>query len=224
MKENMPRACLIVALTMIVPAIVMSQGQISTLMVSGHPGGVPVTQINGKNYVEIEALARMTNGSLSFSGNQITLTLPAAGEIEKAAGEAGAAAKKGFSREFLRPGIEALSTMREWHSALASAIENQFPVALSWQAPFEARATTNLRLAQVAATTDSDRNAAQLIANVYQKMRQLSDKYVAQRANLSYIAPDSLKNDALDQSIVTCGRALGAMMASGQFVDDGTCH
>lgn len=224
MRHKMPHVATIVALTMIAPLLVFSQGQINTLVVAGHQGSVPVTQLNGKNYVEVNALARVANGTVSFNGNQITLTLPPPGDSTTAVGAASPAAKTGFSREFLRAGIEAMSTIREWHIALASAIENQFPLDKSWLTTYQSQATTNLRLAQVAASADSDRNAAQLIANVYQNMKQLSDKYVAMRGNLTYIAPDSLKNDPLDQSIIACGRSLGAMAASGQFVDDGACH
>lgn len=224
MKKKMRRLTMIVTAILTVPVIVMSQGQISTLVVSGHPGSIPVTQLDGKNYVEVEALARIANGSLSFNGNQIMLTLPPVGDMATAPSDSPAASKPGFSKEFLRAGIECMSTIREWHSALANAIENQFPVNQSWLTPYQAQATTNLRLVQVAATTDSDRSAAQLIANEYQKMKQVSDKYLAQRADLTYIPPDSLKTDPLDQSIIACGRSLGAMAGSGQFVDDGTCH
>jgi hypothetical protein len=224
MNRKMPRVGMILALTIMLPAIVMSQGQIKSLVLSGHPDSVPVRQLNGKNYVEIEALARTGNGSLSFNGDQIVLTLPPPGENGAASGEEAAAKKTGFSREFLRAGIESLSTIREWHTALSSAIENQFPLEQSWLTQYQELANTDLRLAQVAATTDADRNAAQLIANVFEKRRQLNDKYVAQRASLSYISPDALKNDPMDQNSVACGRFLGAMMASGQFADDGTCH
>lgn len=93
----------------------------------------------------------------------------------------------------------------------------------SWLAPYEARATTNLRLVQVATITDADRSAAQMVVNDYQKMKQLSDKYVAQRASLSYTERDSLENDALNHSIIACGKSLEAMSAGGQFVDDGAC-
>lgn len=47
-----------------------------TLIVSGQPGQVPIVQINGKSYVDIDALARLTNSSLSFKGNQVILTPP----------------------------------------------------------------------------------------------------------------------------------------------------
>jgi hypothetical protein len=220
-REKISCACVILAMAMILPAKIMSQGQIKNLVLSGHAGGVSVAQINGKNYVEIEALARIANGSLSFKGNQITLTLPTGGNATT--GGVGPAAATGFSRAFLRSGIEELSTIGEWHGALESAIDNQIPVGQSWLAPYAARATTNLRLVQVATITDADRSAAQLVANDYQKMKQLSDKYVAQRASLSYIERDSLENDALNQSVIACGKSLEAMAAGGQFVDDGAC-
>jgi len=49
--------------------------QTRTLVIDGHPGQIPLIEEEGKSCVEIEALARLTNGSLSFGGNQITLTL-----------------------------------------------------------------------------------------------------------------------------------------------------
>ena len=47
-----------------------------TLIVAGQPGQIPIVQINGKSYVDIEALARLTNSSLSFKGNNVILTPP----------------------------------------------------------------------------------------------------------------------------------------------------
>lgn len=222
MREKTRSMWLIITLAMNVSVKAIAQEQHQTLVVSGHAGSVPVTQMNGKNYVEVEALAQVANGTLSFNGNQITLTL------STASGNAAAASpepnNKGFSKEFLRAGIEAMSTLREWHSVLASAIENQYPFTLDGLASYQGPAMKNLRLAQVAATTEADQNAVQLIASAHQKMKQLSDKYIAQRAEATSIPPDALKDDSLDQSLIACGKSLGAMAASGQFVDDGTCN
>jgi hypothetical protein len=79
-------------------------------------------------------------------------------------------------------------------------------------------------LTSVAATTPADRNAYQLLNNVYQTMGKLSDKYVKMRASMTYIAPDALQNDELNQRIMTCAHSLGAMAASGQFSDEASCH
>jgi len=44
-----------------------------TLVVAGQPGQAPIVQINGKSYVDIDALARLTNSSVSIKGNQVIL-------------------------------------------------------------------------------------------------------------------------------------------------------
>jgi hypothetical protein len=212
---------MIVAVAAVVPVMASSQGPGQTLVVAGHAGSLPVALIDGRNYVDIEALARLANVSLTFDGNQYTLTLPVGGNARSVAGPT---PSTGLSGEFLRAAIEAMSTVREWHSALASAIENQFPMAKGGLASYQAQARTNLRLAQTAATTEADKSAMQLMTNGYEKMTQLNDKYVRDRADMNYIAPDSLKNDPLDQSLIACGKSLGAMAASGQFTDDGSCH
>jgi hypothetical protein len=199
----------VVALAIVVPVLAMSQGELQRLTVSGHTGSIPVTQLDGMNYVEIEALAQLVSGSLSFHGTQMTLSLTAS---DTAAAEE----KVGLSKDFLRAAIEEMSTIREWHSALTTGIENQFPITREMLGPYEISASKNLRLAQVAATTDADQKAAQLITNEYQKMKQLSDGFLAKRAAATYIDADALTNDTLNQSMIACGRSLGAMAANGQ--------
>ncbi|MGA7623647.1 MAG: hypothetical protein WB630_20930 [Candidatus Acidiferrales bacterium] len=76
------------------------------------------------------------------------------------------------------------------------------------------RATDSLRLAQLAASTDADHSAYQLLSNEFQNMSQLTDKYLAQRANLTYLPPEALPNDDLNQKIVACGHVLGSMAGS----------
>jgi len=229
MNEKTRSVWVVAAVAMFVVVVGLAQAaqQGTVLVLNGYTGTVPVMQLNGKNYVNVEALARATNGSMSFNGNQIVLTLPAAGSGGGAAAsqQAAPAASQntGFSKEFLTAAIEEMSTLREWHSALASAIANGFPVTGELVAPYQAQAATNLGLMQVAVSTQSDQGAAQLISNAYQKMKQLSDKYVAKRANLEFVGPNALKNDPLDQSLIACGKSLRSMAGSGQFVDDGTC-
>jgi hypothetical protein len=124
----------------------------------------------------------------------------------------------------LNAGIEQMSTLREWHTALETAIRNGIPLSAELLAPYRAQATTNLRLASVAASTPSDQSAYQLLNGEFQNMVKLNDKYISLRANLTYIAPDALQNDELNKRILACGHSLGAMAAAGQFSDDGSCH
>jgi hypothetical protein len=220
---------LVLVMLLIVPALALSQAaqETRTLIVNGQSGQVTVVQVNGRSYVDLEALARVANGSLGFKGNQITLTLPGSGTPPPAPPTAAANTAPqtpGLSRGFLRAAIEAMSLVREWHSALANAILNGFPLADSWLAGYRAQAATALRLASVAVSTDSDRSAFPLLTNGFNMMTKLSNQYVSQRQSLSYISPDALQNDPLDQQLLNCGHSLAAMVASGQFQDDGTCQ
>ena len=227
-------AFLLTELFLVLPGIVMSQnmGQSlnRTLIINGQSTQVPVTQVKGRSYVDLEALASALNGSLSLAGTQIALSLPLrsataapAATTAKPDSALVQASNSGFSKGFLNAAIEQGATLREWHAALASAIQNGYSVTSAALAPYRAQATTNLRLASVAVSSDSDRGAYQLLSNLFQNMVKLTDKYVAARANMTYISPDALQNDRLNHSIVACGHSLGAMAASGQFVDDGSC-
>ena len=212
---------------LILPGLAWSQAaqQNSTLIVSGQPGQTQVLQINGRSYVDIEALARLTNGSLGFKGNQITLTLPgAAASAPSTAAAPSQPAPTGFSKEFMRAGIEEMSVIREWRSALLNAVQNGYPVTDAFVASYRGQAATSLRLASVAVSTDSDRNAFQLLSNEFDNMQKLSNKVLAARQNMNYLSPDALKGDPLNQQILSCARSLASMASSGQFQDDGSCH
>jgi hypothetical protein len=217
---------LTLAVLVIVPGLGLSQAdqQSGTLIVSGHPGQAPVTHINGQSYVAVDALARLINGSLGYQGSQITLTLPADARAEGTVSPAGQPAKPAFSREFLNVGIETMSGIREWRSALVTAVENGYPLAQDSMAHYSAQAAKNLRLTSVAATTDSDHNALKLLSKEFDHMQELSNRFLKARKDLRHIPRDALKNDPLDQKIIDCARSLAAMASSGEFQDDASCH
>jgi len=226
-----------VALFLIILAVVVSlrAADRHTLIINGEATEVPVIFVSGHPYVDLEALANTLNGSVSSSGAIVALSLPASSAnrapspttvsaVPAPAPTQAAPSNPGFSREFLNAGIEQMSTLREWHAALDSAIQNGIPLSAGLLAPYRAQATTNLRLAEVAAVTPSDRSASQLLNNAFQNMTKLADKYVKMRADMTYISPDALQNDGLNQRLIACGRSLRSMAASGQFVDDGSCN
>jgi hypothetical protein len=194
-----------------------------TLTVSGHSGQAPVTQINGRSYVAIDALARLLNGSLGYQGNHITLTVPSDGS--RAGGPpTGQPANSGFSKDFLNAAIETMSDVREWRSALLNDVQNGSPVTETWMANYHAEAVKSLRLTSVAATTDSDHNALRLLSKELDHMQELGNKVLAARKNRSYITADIVQKDPLDQKILNCARSLAAMVASGEFQDNGVCN
>jgi len=195
--------------------------QSGTLTVTGYPGQVPVIQVNGRSYVELESLARLTSSSISFRAKQIILTLPAS------AGNTAAPEKNqpvGFSKEFLRANIEELTAIREWRVAILNAVQSNSPVTDDLVAGYRRTADTKHALTAAALVTDSDRSGFALLSNEFSKMQTLSDKYLALRKNLTYIAPDSLDKDPLDQQIVSCARGLASFAANREFEDITACH
>jgi hypothetical protein len=162
------------------------------------------------------------NGSLGYQGSQITLTLPAA-NAERPLPPTSQRASS-FSRDFLNASIETMSDVREWRSVVLAAVENGYRVTDASMDSYHAQAVKNLRLASVAATTDSDRNALQLLSKELDHMQELSNRILTAHKNLAYISRDALKNDPLDQKILKCAHALAAMTASGQLQDDGSCR
>ena len=215
MRQSLFCASLIWAVVFVASGSSQSQ-QKMTLTVEGQNGHAPVIQSDGRAWVDIDALARLTNSSLSYSGNQIVLTLhmlpPSPPE------------NQGLSKDFLNAGIEAMSEIREWRSALQSAIRYGFPPNDDWVTRYRDAAMKSVRLASVAASTDSDRKTSQLISNELDNMQKLSDKMLSARKNMTYIPPDALANDPLDMKIIRCAHSLAAIAASGQFQDDGSCH
>jgi hypothetical protein len=195
-----------------------------TLTVSGQSGQAPVIQVNGRSYVDVEALARLTNSSIGFKGNQITLTLPGSAASAPAAAPANQVPSSAFSKDFLNAGIEAMSVIREWRSALINAIQNGYPLSNDFTAGYRSQGTKNLRFAFVAVSTDADRSAYQLLSNELDTMQKFNDKILAARKNMQDISADSLRDDPLNQQILSCARSLVAMASSGQFQDDGSCH
>jgi len=218
---------LLLATLLIVPALALCRAaqEPQTLIVNGQRTQISVVQMNGHSYVDLEALARAANGSLSFNGNQISLTLPGPGESPAPApAPASSAANSEFSKSFLRAGIEQMTIIREWRTALANAVQNGFPITDDWLSSYRSQATTALRLSFVAINTDSDRNAYRLLNTEFENMRLLSNNYVTLRQSMQFIAPDSLANDPLNQKILNCGHSLAAMAANGQFIEDGSCQ
>ena len=211
---------LVVLLFLPEPGRTQTPQQSETLTVSGNPGAVPVIEMHGKSYVDVDALARLTNGSISFKGNRITLTIPALTRNTQAEQPA----KTGFSREFLRAVIEEMAVIREWRSAIVNAVGNNYPVSEDWVAGYRRTASSRLALVSDAAMTDSDRTCLPLVKNEFDKMQSLSNKYVELHNNLTYIDPDAAENDPLNQQILSCARDLASLPAGGEFQDIVACH
>lgn len=234
--QNRPWKMLqISALLLLLPGITLpqreQQGRI--LMINGQAGQANVVEVGGRAYVDIEGLTQITHGSLSFNANHIILSIPGSIASPPATESAtvpphSAASDSGLSREFMRAGIEEFATMREWASTLSYAIQNGYHVTESWAANYREQAGHDLNLAAAAASTESDRNALQLLRNEFEAVREWSNRLVQEKKSMDTakyaLSPNALRDDPQSQKIITCGRFLASMLGSGSFQDDPSCH
>ena len=194
--------------------------QAATFTITGHAGEAQLLQINGKSYVEIETLARLTQGTLSFKANQTTLTLP---PPEAEAQASTPRSKAGFSTAFVQAGIEEMSLIREWRIAIVNAVQNNTPVSEDWVSAQHRLADKNLALASAAASTDDDRSAFPLLTAEFNNMQKLSELYLALRKQASFISPDNF-DISLEEQILSCARGFVLMTENHEFQDQAACH
>jgi hypothetical protein len=210
-------------------AFAQVEHQSRTLLVNGHSGQAAVIQENGHAYVDLEALAQIVNGSLSFNANRIVLTLPPAAAGTPTSVESRTPADDtGLSRDFMKAAIEEISLIREWGSPVGYAIQNGYPLKEEWVAQYREQAASGLRLASVAASTNADRSALQLLTNEFEGVRDWSNKLVAAGKAMDTakysMSENGLRNDPQSQKLITCWRFLASMLGSGSFQDDSSCH
>jgi hypothetical protein len=110
MRRNAIQISVMLGAILLLPLLVLLAQETSSLLIEGPQGQTRVIQVQGKNYVEVDEVARLTGGSLRFAGNQIILTLPGSGDESSQAVRSAPAPPVGLSRPFLGAGIE---TMRE---------------------------------------------------------------------------------------------------------------
>ena len=75
-------------------------GHGETLSVKGYPGTASLVQMNGRSYVDLEALTRLIEGSIAYTQDNVTLTLPSAPPAAPPPAEV----KQGFSKPFITGG------------------------------------------------------------------------------------------------------------------------
>jgi hypothetical protein len=203
-------------LFLVLPGTAQGPKPSETLTVSGHDGSIPVVRVGGKPYVGVEALARLTGGSVNYQANGVLLTLPAA--------QTEAPANKGYSTDFLRAAIEETAAIREWRVAVMEAVEHSYPFTEDWFGGYRRTAETKLALVSTAAGTDADKFCVPLVSGEFAKMQRFTAKYLATRTTLTYVSPDTVDNDPDGQQILSCARGLEALPAGGDFQDIAACH
>ncbi|MGD0097621.1 MAG: hypothetical protein ABSB60_14100 [Terracidiphilus sp.] len=190
----------------------------STLVIAGQSGEAQLFVIDGKSYVDIESLARLTKGTLSFKANQTILTLNAANS------EPPPPAKPALSRAFIQASIEELSVIREWQSAIVNAVETNVPMAGDWIDSHHRLAEKNLALASAAASTEDDHSAFPLLSAEFNNMQKLSDLYLAFQGQHEIVSPEGFGNRTLEDQIQSCAQSYASMIEGHQFQDQPACR
>jgi hypothetical protein len=128
----------------------------------------------------------------------------------------------------MKAGIEEIARLREWATTVASVIRGGYGLTDEWVNGYRDQASQSLQLAEAAASTVGDRNAAQLLHHALDLVQQWSDKLVAAKKSMDTAkystSPNALREDPLSQKVITCGRFLTQMLGSAMFHDDASCH
>jgi hypothetical protein len=196
-----------------------------TLVVNGRTADAAVVQIDGHSYVDVDTFARMINAAVTFEPGRVILTVPAT--------EAGAKPERttaGLSKDFSKEGISQLAEMREWKAALASVIRSGVAEG-NWLVPLlrdhRVRAEASLSQTSLAAKTDSDQKALQLLKNEHTNLGEWDNTTQATVHSLhaeKSVNPVAAQNDPLLAKISECGNFLNAMLVDGEFADSPSCH
>jgi hypothetical protein len=199
------------------------------LIVNGKSEGM-VVQMNGHAYIDVETVARFTNGSLTIEPTQIALTFPTAG-TSAAPGIALAslpqAPSPSLSRNFASLAIAELAEMREWRGAVGTILTYGVPVVGSWPQDYHDHVEANLNQVGVAASTSADEDTMQLLRNEFSNLARWANDVVTTRQSLNAtntVRPDTMQNDQTLAKISNCSRFLSSMLVSGSYADDPSCH
>lgn len=230
MRTTMRNAVFVGVLLMMAGAAPAQTGHNrEVLSIEGYPGEATVMRSQGRTYVDVQDLARITNGSLRFEKDRSILTLPRS-DASEPSGEK--TKRAGFSRPFRSAAIEAMASMREWAGMLMITVQNGYPVgnnaAGNTIAALQGRAADHLALAAANASTDEDYRGLELLRNEFNKGQEWSEKYVQARSSLSAanytVTEHAYENDLEAQNIVQCGQFLAQMFASGTYQEDASCR
>jgi len=202
---------------------------LKTLVVNGKTVDVAVVEVEGRSYVDIEALAQIIGGSVNFEPNQITLTLPEPAPAATPADASAATppATDEMSKQFQQLAVFTLAEMREWRGAISAVVTTGVPVVGTWPEDYRDRVDNDLLQATLGASTVQDNQAVQLLQQEYALLSDWANQVLGERKALDAsrsIDPNSLQNDKALAKISKCGQFLSSMIVGGNFYDDSSCQ
>jgi hypothetical protein len=134
--------------------VLLAQGMPNKqFLVNGKTMGIPVLQVNGHSYIDIDTLAQVTNGQVKVESNQIVFTMPS--WLSDAPSQQ---VNQGLSKGCASAAIIALAEMKEWKGLLGAMVTYGLAVGEAGSQDYHDRAQTSLAQATVAASTSSDQD------------------------------------------------------------------
>jgi hypothetical protein len=225
--QRLFQPCLVLGFVLSLAGVLSAQGTAPAqsapdklLVLNGKTMETKVRQIDGRSYVDIEALAQATNGAVTVEPNRVVLTIPVGNSSV-------APPVDGLSRNFASAAIAEVAEMREWRGAIGAMITYGLAASKSSAQDYHERVAEGLRQTTLAATTDADKNALQLLKNESDSLTGWANDVLAARQDLNgakTLDPNALQNDPVLTKITSCSRFLNAMLISRSYSDDGSCH
>ena len=219
------RVWILISMMLSFPIVTLAQSEVQelTLVLNGQSGKILVYRINGQAFVDVEALARIANGSAHIERDQLILTLPATLTSTPASAHV-----EVMTRDFRTAALNDLALIKDWHTTIANALQRGVPGDGSRLVVFHDRAAEGLHLATVAASSHSDQDALRLLTNHFNQVDRWRHKMVDARKSMSTanysITPGALDRDSEYQVIASCSHFLSAMLAGGKYEDNASCH
>src|SRR5260370_21048310 len=158
MRRNPIGTSVMLAGILLLPWLIAVAQETTSLFIEAPQGQTRVIQVQGKNYVEVDEVARITGGSLRFAGNQIILTLPES-DTPAQATESAPQPAASLSKPFLTGGIETMREILEWHAALKNAIEQGNPLSDTCFGNYRRQVQSSLAQTPAQASTHPDQKA-----------------------------------------------------------------
>jgi hypothetical protein len=198
--------------------------QAGKLQVPGQAGEAPLVRVDGRPFVDLEALTQMTGGSFHCDAETCVLSPSRLGD---AASVDSNTDRSGFSRPFMAAAIEALASMRDWDNAVVLSIRYSFPLGASANS-YRANAEERVRLAAVAVFTADDVRGLELLENQFNNVRAWSHQLIEAQKSLDTadlsMSGGAFQEDATFQGLVQCSRRLAEMLVSGSLQDAPECR
>jgi hypothetical protein len=231
-RRRQIQGMVVIGVALSLAGILLAQGEASRqLIVNGKATNAVVLRVDGRLYVDLDALAQITNGTMTVGTTEVVLTIPSAngsaGSNGNSSADAAAAqATQGLSRNFASAAIATVAEMKEWTGALGTMVTYGLAADTSWAQTYHDRVEASLAQAGVAASTSSDRDALRLLNNQFSNLSNWASTVIAARQAMNgdkTMDPNALQTDPALAKITSCSRFLNSMLVSGSFSDNASC-